>query len=112
MLDLTVIVLTKDEKKHIARCMACVCQFASKVYVIDCFSTDGTQEIARSYGAEVVEHEWPGNQAAQFNWALSNLSITSLLMIFPNARPSDDQGLSLILDTSKNVERIATTIAQ
>ena len=30
MLDLTVIVLTKDEKKHIARCMACVCQFASK----------------------------------------------------------------------------------
>lgn len=77
MLDLTVIVLTKDEKKHIARCMACVCQFASKVYVIDCFSTDGTQEIARSYGAEVVEHEWPGNQAAQFNWALSNLSITT-----------------------------------
>lgn len=77
MLDLTVIILTKDEKKHIARCLECVNQFASKVYVIDCFSTDGTQDIARSYRAEVLEHEWPGNQAAQFNWALSNLLITT-----------------------------------
>lgn len=77
MLDLTVIILTKDEKKHIARCLECVNQFASKVYVIDCFSTDGTQEIARNYRAEVLEHEWPGNQAAQFNWALSNLLITT-----------------------------------
>ena len=75
MLDLTVIILTKDENKHIERCLKCVNQFASKVYVIDCFSTDGTQEIAKGLGAEVVEHAWPGNQAAQFNWALANIPI-------------------------------------
>lgn len=75
MLDLTVVILTKDEKKHIARCLECVRKFASEIYVIDCFSTDGTQEIARCFGAKVVEHEWPGNQAEQFNWALNNLSI-------------------------------------
>lgn len=23
------------------------------------------------------QHEWPGNQAAQFNWALENLPITT-----------------------------------
>lgn len=74
MLDLSVVILTKDEKKHIARCVECVNQFASKVYVVDCFSTDGTQEIARNLGAVVVEHAWPGNQAEQFNWALDNLS--------------------------------------
>ena len=77
MLDLTVIILTKDEKKHIARCLECICKFASEIYVIDCFSTDGTQAIARKYGAKVVEHEWPGNQAEQFNWALNNLSINT-----------------------------------
>ncbi len=46
-----------------------------KVFVVDSCSTDGTQEIARSYGAEVVEHAWPGCQAKQFNWALDNLPI-------------------------------------
>lgn len=75
MLDLTVIILTKDEHLHIARCLENVNQIAKKVYVIDCFSTDGTQEIARSLGAEVVERAWPGNQAEQFNWALDNLPI-------------------------------------
>ena len=31
----------------------------------------------RKLGAEVIEHEWPGNQAEQFNWALDNLPITT-----------------------------------
>lgn len=75
MLDLSVIILTKDEELHIARCLQNVNQFAKKIYIIDCHSTDGTQEIARSLGAQVVEHDWPGNQAAQFNWALDNLPI-------------------------------------
>lgn len=75
MLDLTVVILTKDEKLHIARCLENVNHFAKKVYVVDCHSTDGTQEIARSLRAEVVEHDWPGNQAAQFNWAIDNLQI-------------------------------------
>lgn len=75
MLDLTSIVLTKNEALHIERCIKNLAPICKKIYVIDCFSDDGTQEIARSCGAEVVEHEWPGNQAAQFNWALDNLRI-------------------------------------
>lgn len=77
MLDVTVIILTKDEKQHIGRCLDNVNQFASDVYVVDCFSTDGTQDIAKSYGANVIEHQWPGNQAEQFNWALDNLPINT-----------------------------------
>lgn len=34
------------------------------------FSTDKTVEIAKSLGANVIQHAWPGNQAEQFNWAL------------------------------------------
>lgn len=75
MLDLSVIVLTKDEAVHIGRCLENVREIARRVYVVDCFSTDGTQEIARDMGAEVVEHAWPGNQAEQFNWALDTLPI-------------------------------------
>lgn len=75
MLDLSVIILTKDEELHIARCLDNVNHFAKKVYVIDCHSTDRTQQIARNMGAEVIEHDWPGNQAAQFNWAIDNIKI-------------------------------------
>lgn len=75
MLDLTVVILTKDERLHIARCLENVNRIAKKIYIVDCHSTDGTQDIAKSFGAEVVEHDWPGNQAEQFNWALDNLPI-------------------------------------
>lgn len=77
MLDITVIILTYNEELHIRRCLENVKQFASKIFVVDCFSTDKTKAIAEELGAQVVEHVWPGNQAAQFNWALDNLSIST-----------------------------------
>lgn len=77
MLDLSVIILTYNEEIHIRQCLENVKQFASKVYVVDCFSIDRTAQIAKELGAEVIEHEWPGNQAEQFNWALDNLPITT-----------------------------------
>lgn len=75
MLDISVIILTYNEEIHIRRCLENVNQFASKVFVVDCFSTDRTVEIAESLGATVVQHTWPGNQAEQFNWALVHLQI-------------------------------------
>ena len=76
-LDISVIILTKNEEVHIERCLKNVNQFAKDVYVVDCFSIDHTVELAESLGAKVVKHEWPGNHATQFNWALDNLPITT-----------------------------------
>jgi len=76
MTDLAVIILTRDERLHICRCLERLAPLAPRqVFVVDCLSTDGTQTIARNLGATVVEHEWPGLQSAQFNWALDNLPI-------------------------------------
>ena len=76
MLDLAVVVLTRDERLHVARCLEKLVPLEpSQVFVVDCFSSDGTQQIAKDLGAIVIEHKWPGNQATQFNWALDNLSI-------------------------------------
>lgn len=77
MLDVSVIILTYNEEIHIRRCLENVNRFASNVFVVDCFSTDKTVEIAESLGATVIQHTWPGNQAEQFNWALKNLVITT-----------------------------------
>ena len=74
-LDLTVIILTYNEELHIRRCLENVNQIANHVILIDCHSNDKTCEIAEELGAEVIQHDWPGNQAEQFNWALNNIEI-------------------------------------
>ena len=86
MTDIAVIILTKDEKLHIGRCLDRVAALSPRqVFVVDCFSTDGTQRIVEEWQNDkigqthfiisVVEHEWPGLYAKQFNWALDNLPI-------------------------------------
>jgi glycosyltransferase involved in cell wall biosynthesis len=42
------------------------------VFVLDSHSTDGTQELARSAGATVVEHTFR-NYSDQKNWGIDNL---------------------------------------
>jgi glycosyltransferase involved in cell wall biosynthesis len=75
-LDLTTIILTYNEELHIRRCLENVCPISKKVYVIDSPSTDRTVEICNEFpNVEVVVHKYPGNQAAQFNWAVDNIKI-------------------------------------
>jgi len=73
--SLSIIVLTYHEELHLARCLESVKSVAGEIVVVDSFSTDGTREIAESYGAKFVQHEFV-NQAQQFNWALDNLPIS------------------------------------
>ena len=76
--DLAVIILQKNEKLHIQRCLERLAPLeARQIIVVDCFSTDGSDKTAALLGATVVQREWPGNQAAQFQWVLDNLPIES-----------------------------------
>jgi len=69
MLDITVIILTRDEELHIERAIRSARQVSAEIIVVDSFSTDRTCEIAKSLGARVYQHEFV-NQAKQFAWAL------------------------------------------
>ena len=71
-MKLVAIILTLNEERHLARCLASVRAIASEIVVADCFSTDATLEIARAQGARVIQQEWV-NHATQFNWALTQL---------------------------------------
>ena len=89
MTDLSVIILTKNEQLHIKRCLGKLAPLAPRqIFIVDCFSTDSTKNIVESFKSTLhlqleataisfVERAWPGNQAAQFNWALDNLPIES-----------------------------------
>jgi glycosyltransferase involved in cell wall biosynthesis len=66
------VILTKDEACHIARAIKSVAEVADKVVVVDCYSSDGTVDIARTLGANVIQRDWV-NHSTQFNWALTQL---------------------------------------
>lgn len=75
-LDITAIILTKDEEKHIKRCIHSLKDVCRYVLVVDSYSTDRTCQYAEEMGARVVQHEFK-NQAQQFNWAIDNLDIST-----------------------------------
>lgn len=77
MSKITAIILTHNEEKHLKRCIESCENLATEIIIIDSGSTDNTQAIASNAGATFIHHPWPGNQAAQFNWALDNISISS-----------------------------------
>lgn len=76
MLDITTIILTFNEERHIQRCVTRAFKVSKKVFVVDSYSTDRTCEIAEQCGAVVLKNKYY-NQAQQFQWALDNCAITT-----------------------------------
>jgi glycosyltransferase involved in cell wall biosynthesis len=62
---LSVVVITLNEERNIARCLASVQALADEIIVLDAFSTDKTLEIAESFKAKVVQRKWEGYSASK-----------------------------------------------
>lgn len=60
MISLSVVIITFNEEKNIARCIDSVKGLADEIVVVDSFSTDNTKSICLSKGAKFVEHEFEG----------------------------------------------------
>lgn len=76
MLDVTVVILTKNEQINLPDCLRSIDGFARRALVVDSGSTDETVAIARSMGADTLVHPFE-NYARQFNWALDHGNITT-----------------------------------
>lgn len=74
MSTLTVLIISYNEERHIARALSSVSTVADRIVVVDSFSTDNTVEIAEKHGATVFSNAWPG-YSDQINWALDNTGI-------------------------------------
>jgi len=68
-MKLSVILIVRDEAHCLERCLRSVGAIADEIVVLDSGSTDGTVQIARSFGAQVESTDWPG-YGAQKNRAL------------------------------------------
>jgi glycosyltransferase involved in cell wall biosynthesis len=72
-LDLTIAIPVRNEEKNLPGCLAAIGKdFASNIVIIDSGSTDQTQEIARRFGADVLDFDWNGQFPKKRNWFLRN----------------------------------------
>lgn len=74
--SIAAIILTKDEEKHIERCINSLKGVCDEIIVVDSFSTDRTCDIADAMGAKVYKNPWK-NYATQFNYGVYNCNIKS-----------------------------------
>lgn len=79
-----VMIITYNEAINLPHCLQALQGWTNKVFLIDSGSTDGTRDLARSFGAEVVHHDWQG-YADQKNWGIENLPFESPWLLIVDA---------------------------
>ena len=73
MLDITVVILTYNEERHIERCIQSIKKYSDNIYIIDSYSTDNTIQICKSLNVNILQNKFI-NQSKQFTWALDNIN--------------------------------------
>jgi glycosyltransferase involved in cell wall biosynthesis len=70
MIPLSICIVAQNEERNLARVLRSVESVADEIVVVDGGSTDGTRELARSFGCNVFERPFT-NHADQKNYAAS-----------------------------------------
>ena len=85
MVDLTVVILTKNEEKNLRKCIESFHGVAKRFVIVDSGSTDGTEMLCQQLNNELntigaslnfYVHHWT-SYADQLNWGLENTGITT-----------------------------------
>ncbi len=61
--------IVRNESKNLAACLESIRDRVDEIVVVDTGSTDGTQDIARAYGARVIQSRWNDSFAEARNVA-------------------------------------------
>lgn len=85
MVDLTVVILTKNEEANLRKCIASFCGIVRRFVVVDSYSTDATEQLCRELDNELrqigscldfYQNKWI-SYADQFNWGLRYTGIST-----------------------------------
>lgn len=72
--NITTIILTFNEELNIQKCIDSVKEISREIIIIDSFSTDKTEEIAKSNNVKFIKRKFK-NHSDQFQYALNNCEI-------------------------------------
>ncbi len=67
---LSLCMIVRDERELLPRCLASAAPYVDEVVVVDTGSTDGTPEVAKRHGAQVIERRWEDDFSLARNAAL------------------------------------------
>ena len=81
---MSVIIPVRNEAKNLPRCLQSV-KDAAQIYVVDSQSTDGTAEIVRAHGGELVQFHYQGGWPKKRQWAMNTLPIACDWILFLDA---------------------------
>jgi glycosyltransferase involved in cell wall biosynthesis len=96
----TAVVLTKNEEKNIARCLASL-EWCDEIIVIDDYSTDNTVAIAEKAKATVYQRSLNGDFARQRNFGLAKASSDWVLFVDADEVVSKDLADEMYQQTSQ-----------
>ncbi len=84
MLDISVIIFTKNEENNILDCINSA-RLCKQIIVLDSLSTDATKEIVNKEQIEFIQFEWNGKYPKKRQWALDNLKLDHEWILFLDA---------------------------
>lgn len=100
MTPLSVVIITFNEEKNIARCLESVRGIADEIVVVDSYSKDRTKEICLSFGAKFIEHKFDGH-IEQKNFAITQATNPHILSLDAD-EALDEQLKKAILEVKEN----------
>lgn len=89
MIDLSVVVLTKNEERNIRDCLESVSGFADEIVVVDDESTDKTVQIARLYTDKIIIRKMD-IEGRHRNWAYAQAKNIWVLSLDADERISEE----------------------
>ena len=73
--------IVRNECSHLARCLASAKPVVDEIVVVDTGSTDSTADVARAFGARVVETEWDRDFSRARNLSLEKATGAWILVL-------------------------------
>ena len=86
MATLTLCMIVRDEEEMLPHCLASARHAVDRMVVVDTGSRDGTLDVIRRFGAELVEHEWREDFAAARNAGLERVESGYVLILDADER--------------------------
>lgn len=92
---LSVCIISKNEEKHIEKCLKSVIDLADEIVLVDTGSDDRTVEIANSFGIKVLHHTWNNDFSAARNVSIDNATGDWILFLDCDEEMPLEEGLKL-----------------
>ena len=81
MASLSLCMITKDEEQFLSRCLDSVKDIVDEIIIVDTGSKDKTKEIAKGFGAKIIESGWKDDFSAARNESLKHATKDWILVL-------------------------------